>query len=59
VKASGASPVAQQLVGSAARAIDMTSLAVLEKSPDFKSVQWDVANGSLDPHVVGVAFKKS
>lgn len=37
----------------------MSKLEALKRARDFETVQWDVANEALDPHVVGLAVKKT
>ena len=47
----------QALLG--AEPLPMSKLEALKRARDFESVQWDVANEALDPHVVGLAIKKT
>ena len=47
----------QSLLG--AEPLAMSKLEALKRARDFESVQWDVANEALDPHVVGLAVKKA
>jgi SAM-dependent methyltransferase len=41
-----------------AKTVDIDRLDPLKRAPGYESVQWDVANEALSPHVVGLAVKK-
>lgn len=47
----------QSLLG--AEPLEMSKLEALKRARDFETVQWDFANEALDPHVVGLAVKKT
>lgn len=50
-----ASPV-QSVVGTSTQALDLNKLEPLKGNALFRDVQWDFANESIDPHIVGLAI---
>ena len=41
-----------------AKPLELKALDALKQAREFESVQWDVANQALSPHVVGCAVRK-